>query len=278
MIRVLLKHPPAFVATAILLTMAVMAYSAPLWATSPNAIDVVARLLPPSPGHWFGTDNFGRDLFSRVVFGTQVSLAVGFAVMTGSTVLGAICGLTAGYYPRIDAILMRFLDGLMAFPPILLAIALVAALGATVQNEVVALTIVFWPRTARIVRASTLQLRGRPFVEAAIALGASDRTVLAQHILANALGPLIVQATFVYAETMLADAALSFLGLGVKPPTPTWGNILGDSRAYLTNAPWFSVFAGVAIMLAVLSLNILGDTLRDGLDPHAGRRPAAPRS
>jgi len=257
------RRPAAFLAAAVLVAMAGVSFSAPLWVRSPNTIDVLARLMPPSAAHWFGTDNLGRDLFSRIVYGAQVSLEIGFAVMAGSTLLGAVSGLLAGYYPRIDAILMRFLDGLMAFPAILLALAMVAALGANTPNEIIALTVVFWPRTARIVRASTLQLRSRPFVEAAVALGADDRTILTDHILANALNPLIIQSTFVYAEAMLADAALSFLGLGVKPPTPTWGNILGDARAYLVDAPWFSVFAGVAIVLAVLSLNVVGDALRD---------------
>lgn len=259
--------PFASAAGIALLLLVAASVSAPLWAGSPNRIDVVARLLPPSLAHWFGTDNFGRDLFTRVVYGAQVSLALGVSVTVGSTLLGTASGLFAGYYRIVDGILMRFLDGLMAFPALLLAIAMVAALGASVQSEIIALVVVFWPRMARIVRASTLQLRERPFVEAAIAVGASDSSILTKHILGNALAPLTIAATFVFADALLADAALSFLGLGIKPPTPTWGNILGDSRVYLTNAPWFSIFAGVAIVFAVLALNLVGDALRDRFDP-----------
>jgi peptide/nickel transport system permease protein len=169
---------------------------------------------------------------------------------------------------------MRLLDGLMAFPALLLALTLVATLGANPASEIVALTIVFWPRTARLVRASTIALRERPFVEAAVAIGAPVRTILIDHILRNALAPLIAGSTFVYAEAMIADATLSFLGLGIKPPTPTWGNIIGDSRAYLVNAPWFSVFAGLAIVSAVLALNSIGDALRASADAAAGREGA----
>jgi peptide/nickel transport system permease protein len=161
------------------------------------------------------------------------------------------------------------LDGLMAFPAILLALALVAVLGASARNEIIAIALVFFPRTARIVRASTLQLKARAFVEAAVALGEREDRILTLHILRNALPPLIVQATFVFAEAVLADAALSFLGLGVRPPTPTWGNMLNDAHIYVATAPWFVVFPGVAIVLTVLCLNLLGDAVRDFADPHA---------
>ena len=272
MIRAVVGRPFTVIAVAVLLGLVGAALSAPLWAAAPNEVHVAARLSPPSAAHVFGTDNLGRDLLSRVTYGAQTSLAIGASVTFVSTVLGTVCGLAAGYYPRVDAWLMRFVDGLMAFPALLLALAIVSALGANALDETLALTIVFAPRTARIVRATTLALRGRPFVEAAIAIGANDALILRKYILRNAAGPLIVQATFVYAEALLADAALSFLGLGVKEPAPTWGNILGDARTYLINAPWFSTCAGIAIVLSVAALNILGETLRDLLDPHARRR------
>jgi peptide/nickel transport system permease protein len=215
----------------------------------------------------------------RVMAGGRVSLVIGLAVMALSTLAGTAAGLMAGYFRRVDGILMRILDGLMAFPAILLAIALVAALGATARNEILAISLVFFPRTARIVRASTLQIKARVFVEAAVALGEREGRILVLHVLRNALPPLIVQATFVFAEAVLADAALSFLGLGVRPPTPTWGNMLNDSHIYIATAPWFVVFPGVAIVVTVLCLNLLGDAVRDLADPHAisrrrGRRVA----
>lgn len=246
----------------------------------PDRIDMQNRLLPPSAGRPLGTDNFGRDILSRVIASGRISLVIGLAVMALSTTAGAAAGLLTGYYPRIDAVLMRILDGLMAFPAILLAIALVAALGASARNEIIAIALVYFPRTARIVRASTLALKQRSFVEAAVALGQKDGRILAVHILLNALPPLIVQSTFVFAEAILADAALSFLGLGVKPPTPTWGNMLDDAHIYVATAPWFVFFPGTAIVITVLSLNLLGDAVRDLADPHAvaGRRTGtAPR-
>ncbi len=266
---------------AVLLLIALAALVSPwLPLPPPDHIDMAHRLLPPGPGHPFGTDNFGRDILSRVIASGRVSLVIGLAVMALSTLAGTVAGLLTGYYRRVDATLMRILDGLMAFPAILLALALVAALGASARNEIIAIALVFFPRTARIVRASTLQLKARAFVEAAVALGEREDRILVSHILANALPPLIVQATFVFAEAVLADAALSFLGLGVRPPTPTWGNMLDDAHIYVASAPWFVVFPGVAIVVTVLCLNLIGDAVRDFADPHAisrrrGRRGAA---
>jgi peptide/nickel transport system permease protein len=208
-------------------------------------------------------------VFTRVIYSGRVSLPIGMAVMALSTALGAAVGLLTGYYRRVDNILTRILEGLMAFPAILLAIALVAALGLGVRNEVIAIALVYFPRTARIVRASTLQLKARAFVEAAVALGEGDARILGVHIFRNALPPLIVQSTFVFAEAILADAALSFLGLGVKPPTPTWGNMLDEAHVFVTLAPWFIIFPGIAIVVTVLSLNLFGDAVRDLVDPHA---------
>ncbi len=264
------RRPTAAVSLSTLVLIALAALASPwLPLPPPDRFDMVHRLLPPGSGHLFGTDNFGRDILSRVIASGRISLTIGLAVMVLSTLGGALAGLLTGYYRRVDAILMRILDGLMAFPAILLALALVAALGASARNEIIAIAIVFFPRTARIVRASTLQLKARMFVEAAVALGEREDRILLSHILANALPPLIVQATFVFAEAVLADAALSFLGLGVRPPTPTWGNMLNDAHIYVATAPWFVVFPGVAIVVTVLCLNLIGDAVRDFADPHA---------
>ena len=272
------RRPVAAAALAVLSAIALAALLAPaLGLPAPDRIDMAGRLAPPGPGHLLGTDNFGRDILSRVVYSGRVSLLIGLGVMVASTAAGTVAGLTAGYYRPVDAVAMRILDGLMSFPAILLALALVAALGVGARNEVIAIALVYFPRTARIVRGSTLQLKRRSFVEAAVALGQGDGRILTAHILRNALTPLIVQSTFVFAEAILADAALSFLGLGVRPPTPTWGNMLDDAHIYIDTAPWFVVFPGVAIVLTVLSLNLVGDAVRDLADPHAaaGRRARA---
>jgi peptide/nickel transport system permease protein len=265
-----LRRPLAAASIGVLVLIALAAIASPwLPLPPPNRIDMAHRLLGPGAGGLLGTDNFGRDILSRVIASGRVSLVIGLAVMVLSTLVGTAAGLLSGYYPRVDAILMRILDGLMAFPAILLAIALVAALGASERNEIIAIALVFFPRTARIVRASTLQIKARAFVEAAVALGQRDGRILSFHILANALPPLIVQATFVFAQAILADAALSFLGLGVRPPAPTWGNMLNDAHIYVATAPWFVVFPGVAIVVTVLCLNLFGDAVRDLADPHA---------
>ncbi len=264
------RRPIAAAALAVLAAAALAAFLAPvLGLPAPDAIEMAARLSPPGPGHPLGTDNFGRDILSRVVYSGRVSLLIGLGVMVASTAAGTAAGLACGYYRRVDAVAMRVLDGLMSFPAILLALALVAALGVGARNEIIAIALVYFPRTARIVRGSTLQLKQRAFVEAAVALGEGDGRILVVHILRNALTPLIVQSTFVFAEAILADAALSFLGLGVRPPTPTWGNMLDDAHIYIETAPWFVVFPGVAIVLTVLSLNLVGDALRDLADPFA---------
>jgi peptide/nickel transport system permease protein len=206
-----------------------------------------------------------------VAYGARASLIIGVLVAAISVVLGTVSGLLTGYYRSVDSVLMRLLDGLMAFPSFLLAIALVGALGASVRNEIIALVIAYWPRITRTVRASTLQLRESLFVEAARATGTRGFPILFRHILPNAVSPIIIQGTFVFAEAVLLDASLSFLGLGVAPPAPTWGNMLADSRTYLATAPWFSLFPGLAIAVTVLALNVFGDTLRDQLDPHSAR-------
>jgi peptide/nickel transport system permease protein len=265
------RRPIAMVALVVIAIVALTPLTAPLWSVDPNQMDTIHRLLPPSAGHPFGTDNFGRDILSRVAYGARVSLIIGALVAAIAVVLGTVSGLLTGYYRGVDSVLMRMLDGLMAFPSFLLAIALVGALGPSVSNEIIALAIAYWPRITRTVRASTLQLRESQFVEAAHATGTRGLPILFRHILPNAVSPIIIQGTFVFAEAVLLDASLSFLGLGVAPPAPTWGNMLADSRIYLATAPWFSLFPGLAIAVTVLALNVFGDTLRDQLDPHSVR-------
>lgn len=233
------------------------------------------RLGQPNGTHLLGTDNFGRDVFSRVLYGSRVSLLIGLLVVLLTGVFGTLIGAVSGYVRRLDNIIMRVMDGFMAFPPILLAIAIGAVLGPSLLNAVIALTIAYTPRTARIVRASVLVVRESEYVEAARALGAGHPRIVFRHILANSLAPLLVQLTFIFALAILAEAVLSFIGVGPPPPTPTFGNIISDGRNYIAEAPWISVWPGVAIMITVLGLNLMGDGLRDVLDPRlrTGDRP-----
>lgn len=245
-----------------------LAVFAPLIAPLPPE-QIQARHRFASPGWPFllGTDNFGRDLLSRVVYGAQLSLAIGFAVVVLTGIFGTLFGALAGYFRKLDNVLMRIMDALMAFPAILLAIAIAAALGASAMNAVIALSAVYTPRTARIVRASVLVVREMEYVQAAAASGATHWRIMFKHILPNSLAPLIVQLTFIFAYAVLAEAILSFLGLGPEPPTPTWGNIIAEGRNYMREAPWITLFPGIAIAMTVLGLNLLGDGLRDALDP-----------
>lgn len=261
------QEPLGVIALGVLAVVSILAIVAPWIASSPDAIDAVHRLQSPSAAHWFGTDDFGRDIFSRTVFAGRISLLLGLIVTGISAIAGAILGLFAGYFRPLESLIMRVMDGMMAFPPLVLAIALVAGLGASLTSEVIALVVVFTPRIARIAHGSTLQLRTAEYVEAAVANGSPVRTILFRHILPNALSPLVVQASFIYAEALLADAALSFLGLGVAPPTPTWGNMIADARTYLTVAPTFAAFPGLAIVISVTALNLGGDALRDLVAP-----------
>ncbi|MSP87896.1 MAG: ABC transporter permease [Alphaproteobacteria bacterium] len=225
------------------------------------------RLGEPNDAHLLGTDNFGRDVLSRVLHGSRVSLAIGLLVVIMTGVFGTAIGAASGYVRRLDNFIMRIMDGLMAFPPIVLAIAIGATLGPSLFNAVIALTIAFTPRTARIVRASILVVRESEYVEAARAMGAGHLRILFRHILANSLAPLMVQQTFIFALSILAEAVLSYIGVGPRPPTPTFGNIIADGRNYIAEAPWITIWPGLAIMMTVLGLNLLGDGLRDVLDP-----------
>lgn len=258
-----------FVAGVVLFAIIVVAgILAPLIApVDPDKIDMNATFLPPSLKHLFGTDNFGRSLFSRVMWGARLSLLIGGAVVGINAIAGTALGAAAGYYRRIDNIVMRANDALMAFPAVLLAIAVTAMLGPSLIDVIIALGIVYTPRTARIVRSSVIVLREAEYVQAAIAAGAGDWHLLRRHILPNALAPLIVQLSFLFGYAVLLEATLSFLGVGAVPPTPTWGNIMAEGRQYLTTAPWIIAIPGAALMVTVLGLNMLGDGLRDVLDP-----------
>jgi peptide/nickel transport system permease protein len=225
------------------------------------------RLGQPNAAHWFGTDNFGRDILSRVLHGSRVSLLIGLLVVILTGVFGTLIGAISGYVRSLDNLIMRVMDGFMAFPPILLAIAIGAVLGPSLMNAVIALTVAYTPRTARIVRASVLVVREAEYVEAARALGAGHARILFRHILANSMAPLLVQLTFIFALSILAEAVLSFIGVGPPPPTPTFGNIIADGRNYIAEAPWITIWPGIAIMMTVLGLNLMGDGLRDVLDP-----------
>jgi peptide/nickel transport system permease protein len=240
---------------------------APLIAGDPGHMDVAGRLAAPGRTHWFGTDDVGRDVWSRVVYGARLSLLVGIAVVVLSFLVGVVCGVVAGYYRRLDNAVMRVMDGLMAFPAIVLAIALMAALGPSVVNVIAAIAVVYSPRVARVVRGSVLVIRETSYVEAARALGAADLTLIGRHVLPNCLSPVIVQGSFVFAAAVLTEAALSFLGVGVPPYVPSWGVILAEGRLYIQQAPWLVIYPGVAIMLTIFGLNLFGDGLRDLLDP-----------
>ncbi|RUS46590.1 ABC transporter permease [Cohnella sp. AR92] len=238
----------------------------------PYAMKVLDRLKPPSAAHWLGTDEFGRDLLTRVLYGARVSMSIGLTVTALSSLLGLIIGVYAAYYKSLDHILMRICDGLIAFPGILLAIALMATLGASATNVIIALTIVFTPSIARTIRSAALVVREQAYIEAIRAQGANNARIIWLHIVPNTLSPLLVQAAFVFAEAILSEAALSFLGAGIPAPSPSWGNILQASKPVISKAWWMVTFPGIALILSVLSLNMLGDGLRDFLDPRSKRR------
>jgi peptide/nickel transport system permease protein len=233
----------------------------------PLTMIVKERLLAPSAQHLMGTDNFGRDIFSRVLHGARLSLGVGSGVMLSTVGVGVLFGLLSGYSPRLDGPIMRVMDAMMAFPAILFGIAIMAVLGPKTINVVIALSVVYAPRTVRIVRASVLSIRQLDYIEAVRAQAAGHLRILFRHILPNCLSPLVVQATFNFAYAVLAEASLSFVGAGAPPPTPSWGNILSEGRIYMQTASWITIFPGLAIAVTVLGLNLAGDGLRDVLDP-----------
>ncbi len=263
----------ALAAGVVVLLMVLMALVAP-WIVphDPKFIDPSIRLLPPGPGHRFGTDEFGRDVLSRVMYGARVSLLIGASVTLISALIGSVLGLVSGYYQRFDTPIMRIMDGMMAFPSILLAIAIMASLGPSTRNVFIALTVVYVPTIARLVRGSTLVLKQQPFVESARSVGLRDHAILSRYIFPNSLSPLIVQCTFVLAFAIISEASLSFLGAGVPPDEPSWGNMLRDGQKLIQRAWWMAIFPGIFLVITVLAFNILGDGLRDALDPRSRER------
>jgi peptide/nickel transport system permease protein len=266
-LRVFMRRKIVLVGAIIIAITALIGMLAPVIAPDPARMDVAGRLQAPSAAHWFGTDDLGRDVFARVVYGARLSMGVGLAVVAFALVLGLVAGLSAGYFRKLDNVIMRVMDGLMAFPAIILAIALMASLGPSVTNVIVAIGVVYTPRVARVVRGSVLVVRENQYVEAAQALGIADVGIILRHVLPNCLSPVIVQGSFVFAAAVLTEAALSFLGVGVPPYVPSWGNALSEGRLYLQQAPWLVLYPGGAIMVTILGLNLLGDGVRDLLDP-----------
>ena len=271
--RALIKNPNMLFGLVLLIVMSAMAiFSGQITDVDPRFIDTIERLKAPSSQYLFGTDHLGRDIFARVVYGSRLSLIVGIAVAIITMAGGVVLGLISGYYRALDAIIMRFMDGLMAIPSFLLAIALVAMLGASLQNVIIALSVVETPRVVRVVRSSVLTLRERVYVEAAEAIGAKGIRIMARHIFPNTVPPLIVQGTYIFALAILVEAGLSFLGAGTPPDIPSWGNIMGEARLYVRVAEWIMFFPGLFLSLTVLAINLIGDGLRDTLDPTLARR------
>ncbi len=272
-VKMLLENRAAVVSGLFILITLLLAIFAPLLTPyDPTHLEPGIRLLGPSSSHWFGTDDVGRDVLTRVMFGARISLLVGASVTAVAALVGSVLGLVAAYYTKFDTPIMRIMDGMMAFPSILLAIAIMASLGPSTTNVIVALSIVYTPSIARLVRSAALVTKQQPYVESARVIGARDPLILRRYVFANSLSPLIVQCTFVVAFAIISEASLSFLGTGVPPEIPTWGNMLRDGQRVLQRAWWLAVFPGTALFLMVLALNVLGDGLRDALDPRARRR------
>jgi peptide/nickel transport system permease protein len=271
--EVLRRHPTVVAGSIILLAMAAMAVFAPwLGTVDPQTVSPIRRLRFPQAAYWFGTDMLGRDVYSRTVYGARISLAVGLSVAVLSTVVGLALGLITGFNRIVDAILMRVMDGLMSIPPVLLAIALMALTKASIGNVIFAITLAEVPRVTRLVRGVVLSLREQPFVEAAVASGTGFFTILWRHILPNTLAPLIVQGTFIAASAMITEAVLSFIGAGTPPNIPSWGNIMAEGRSLFQVAYYIVIFPGIFLSLTVLAVNLVGDGLRDALDPRLARR------
>ena len=269
---IMLNNRAIFWGGILLLLFTLTALIGPFFTVDPGKLNPMTRLKPPSLEMWFGTDFLGRDIFSRVISGGRNSLAVGIAVALISIIIGLFLGLVAGYVRALDAIIMRVMDGLMSIPAILLAIALISLSGATLGTVIIAIVIPEIPRVVRLVRAVVLTVREEPYVEAAIAAGTRLPLILTRHILPNTIAPLIVQATYVCASAMLTESILGFLGAGIPPEIPSWGNIMAEGRTYFQISPWIIFFPGIALALTVLAVNIVGDGLRDTLDPRIARK------
>ena len=272
-LKMLRQHPTVAVGGLLVFGLACMALLAPwLGTTDPTALSPIHRTRAPSAQFWFGTDLLGRDVYSRVIYGARVSLIVGFSVALLSTVLGVIIGLAAGFVRWVDAIVMRIMDGFMSIPTILLAIALIAITRASLQNVIIAITIAETPRVVRLVRGLVLTLREQPYVEAAVAAGASRLRIVVKHIFPNTLAALMVQATYICGVAILAEASLSFIGAGVPPSVPSWGNIMAEGRALWQIKPHLIAFPAVFLSITILAINMLGDGLRDAVDPRMAKR------
>ncbi|UCE55494.1 MAG: ABC transporter permease [Desulfobacterales bacterium] len=266
------RHPTVVWGAAVLIVMTVLTVLSPYITADPLEIDPIRRLKRPSSEYWFGTDNLGRNIFSRTLHGGRISLTVGLGVAIFATVTGLVIGLVSGYSRPIDAVMMRIMDGLMAIPEILLAITLVAITSASIQNVIMAITIPEVPRVARLVRSIVLTIREEPYVEAAVSVGAGIPKMLFRHILPNTIAPLLVQGTYVFAAAVITEALLGFIGAGTPPEIPSWGNIMAEGRIYFQLAPWIIFFPGMFLTLTVLAVNIFGDGLRDMLDPRLARQ------
>jgi peptide/nickel transport system permease protein len=270
--RYLRRHPSVAIGGGLLILMALVGIFAPLLGTvDPTAIAPSRRTRVPSELYWFGTDMLGRDIYSRVVYGARVSLLVGFSVAILSSIVGLTIGLFAGFVRWSDGIIMRIIDGMMSIPPILLAIALMALTRGSVQNVIIAITVAEIPRVARLVRGVVLSLREQPYVEAAVANGARVPRIIFRHILPNTFAPMSVQATYICASAMIVEAILSFIGAGVPPATPSWGNIMAEGRELWQVRPHIILFPAVLLSITVLAVNLLGDGLRDSLDPRLAK-------
>jgi peptide/nickel transport system permease protein len=268
-LRIVRRQPLGTVGLVIFVLLILTAVFAPVIAThDPLALDTNRRFDAPSGDHWFGTDSLGRDLYSRIIYGARTSLIIGVSSVSLGATLGAVIGIVSAYYARLDLIAQRFIDALLAVPALLLALAIVAVLGASLTNTVLAIAVASVPSAARVLRSQALSIKERPYVEAARASGASDLRILVRHITPNCGAPFIILASVGLATAILAEASLSFLGLGTPPPRPSWGRMLsGSVQQYASVAPWLAIFPGLAITIVVLGFNLFGDALRDVLDP-----------
>lgn len=272
-VRFIRQHPTVAVGGVLVMGLILMAIFAPWLGTSdPTSLSPIHRTRSPNAQFWFGTDLLGRDVYSRVIYGARVSLIVGFSVAFLATVIGVVIGLTAGFVRWIDAVVMRIMDGLMSIPTILLAIALIALTKGSMQNVIIAITIAEIPRVVRLVRGLVLSLREQPYIEAAIAAGAGPGRIVFRHIFPNTIAALTVQATYICGVAILAEASLSFIGAGVPPATPSWGNIMAEGRALWQIKPYLIAFPALFLSIAILGINMLGDGLRDAIDPRMAKR------
>ena len=268
------RHPTILFGLIVLLVAIIVALVSPYLLPDPKAINPIYRLRPPGEEFWFGTDHLGRSILSRSLNGTRVSLAVGILVAVAVTLAGVAIGLLSGFLRKLDSIVMRVMDGIMAVPGVLLAIALMSLFGSSLQNVVIAISIPEIPRMARLVRSAVLSIREQPYIDAAITNGTKLPRLLVRHVLPNTVAPVLVQTTYVFASAMILEAVLSFLGAGTPPEVASWGNMMAEGRQYLQRAPWMAAFPGVLLAILVLTVNVVGDALRDAIDPRLAGKGA----